>query len=48
MGKTKFDEILGSLIVKPPGKLTLVPVEDKRKAVITVSVNNEFNKIEED
>lgn len=48
MGKTKFDELLGGLIVKPPGKLTLVPVEDKRKAVMTVSVNNEFNKIEED
>ena len=48
MGKTKFDEILGGLIYKPPGKLRLVPVEDKRAAVSTMNVNNEFNKIEEE
>lgn len=48
MGKSKFDEILGGLIYKPPGKLTLVPTTDKRTAVSTASANNEFNKIEED
>lgn len=48
MGKLKFDEILGGLIYKPPGKLTLVPITDKRVAVSTASANNEFNKIEED
>ena len=48
MGKTKFDEVLGDLIVKPPGKMTLVPDTDKRKAVSLSSANNEFNKIEED
>ena len=30
VGKKKFTEILGDLIVKAPGKPTLVPVEDKR------------------
>jgi hypothetical protein len=33
MGKKKFGEILGSLIEKPKGKLTLVPETDKRQAV---------------
>lgn len=30
LGKTKFEELLGKLIVKPQGKPTLVPVSDKR------------------
>lgn len=33
MGKTKFNEILGGLIEKPPGKPTLVPASDKRQAI---------------
>lgn len=33
LGKTKFDAILGSLIHKPQGKPTLVPVTDKRPAI---------------
>ena len=33
MGKTKFEEILGDLIYKPPGKPTLVPASDKRPAM---------------
>lgn len=33
MGKKKFGEILGSLVEKPKGKLTLVPETDKRQAV---------------
>lgn len=41
MGKKEFQEILGHLIVKPQGKLTLVPSSDKRKTVNTV---NEFNE----
>ncbi len=30
LGKTKFEELLGRLIVKPQGKPTLVPMSDKR------------------
>lgn len=35
VGKKRFTEILGDLIVKPAGKLTLVPESDKRVAVGT-------------
>ncbi len=37
MGKTKFNEVLGGLIMKPPGKPTLVPVSDKRPEMNTSS-----------
>ena len=30
LGKKRFDELLGSFIVKPQGKPTLVPDSDKR------------------
>lgn len=33
MGKKKFNELLGNLVEKPKGKLTLVPETDKRQAV---------------
>ena len=33
LGKSKFEEILGGLIVKPKGKLTLVSRDDKRPEV---------------
>lgn len=42
MGKPKFNEVLGGLITKPPGKPTLVPVTDKRPAMSTSNVKNEF------
>ena len=45
MGKTKFEEILGGLIVKPPGKPTLVPKTDKRVAMNVTNAKNEFNEI---
>ena len=48
MGKQKFDEILGGLIYKPPGKPTLVPKTDKRPAMNTVNAINEFSEIKED
>ncbi|MFV0441899.1 MAG: DUF2800 domain-containing protein, partial [Lachnospirales bacterium] len=45
MGKKVFQEILGNLIVKPQGKLTLVPSSDKRQAVNVSNAENEFNEI---
>lgn len=48
MGKTKFEETLGSLIYKPPGKPTLVPVKDKRPAMNVISAKTEFNEITEE
>jgi hypothetical protein len=48
MGKAKFNEVLGDLVYKPPGKPTLVPVSDKRPALNVSSAINEFNEIMED
>ncbi len=41
MGKAVFNEILGELICKPQGKLTLVPSTDKRQEI---NVINEFKE----
>jgi len=48
MGKTKFEEILGGLLYKAPGKPTLVPNTDKRPAMNVTDAKNEFNEIMED
>lgn len=48
MGKSAFEEILGDLIYKPPGKPTLVPNTDKRPAMNVTNAENEFNEIMED
>ena len=48
MGKSAFEEILGDLIYKPPGKPTLVPNTDKRPAMNVTNAENEFNEIVED
>lgn len=37
LGKAKFEELLGGLIVKPKGKPTLVPISDKRAAINTAA-----------
>jgi hypothetical protein len=44
MGKDIFKEVLGSYVTKPAGKLTLVPVSDKRPEVIVNTVNDEFQE----
>lgn len=46
MGKQEFSEVLSSLIIKPAGKPTLVPITDKRPAM--TNVNIDFNEIQED
>lgn len=48
MGKAKFNEVLGDLLYKPPGKPTLVPVSDKRPAINVSNATNDFNEIMED
>ncbi len=48
MGKQKFEEILGDLIIKPPGKPTLVPKSDKRPAMNVTNAINEFSVIKEE
>ena len=48
MGKAKFDEILGGLIIKAPGKPTLVPSSDKRPAMNVTNASNEFDEIMEE
>lgn len=45
MGKSKFEEILGDLIYKPPGKPTLVPASDKRPAMNVSNAINDFDEI---
>jgi len=44
MGKKKFGEILGSLVYKPQGKITLVPEADKRPPVETATAETDFAK----
>ncbi|WP_281510763.1 DUF2800 domain-containing protein [Corynebacterium belfantii] len=45
LGKRRFNELLGTLVVKPPGKPTLVPETDKRPALQTTSAATEFTPI---
>jgi hypothetical protein len=44
MTKPKFNEILGRLIEKPPGKPTLVPLSDKRPAMNTSNAKIDFTE----
>ena len=48
MGKDKFEEILGGLITKAPGRPILVPKSDRRPAMNVSNAINEFNEIKED
>ncbi len=42
VGKKKFTEVLGSYIIKPPGKPTLVVGSDKREAISRSSAADDF------
>ena len=44
MGKKTFADVLGQYVTKPAGKLTLVPVSDKRPEVSVNTVNDEFQE----
>ncbi|XBX10556.1 DUF2800 domain-containing protein [Enterocloster clostridioformis] len=44
MGKKKFSEVLGKLVYKPQGKITLVTESDKREAVMTATAEADFNE----
>ena len=46
MGKKKFKEILGEYVVKPPGKLALVPNSDPREAVDLETAEDEFTPLD--
>lgn len=43
MGKKKFNELLGEYVVKPPGKLALVPESDPREPVDLTAPDQEFS-----
>jgi hypothetical protein len=47
MGKKNFTTILGTLVDKPPGKPTLVPLTDKRPSLNITDVNHEFTEVTE-
>ena len=44
MGKDVFQDVLGPYVEKPKGKLTLVPVSDKRPEVTITNVEDEFTE----
>lgn len=46
MGKKKFQEVLGKLVLKPPGKLTLVPESDPRPAVDLSTAQDDFEALD--
>ena len=42
MGKQTFKEVLGGLVIKPQGRPTLVPASDRRPAITTTGVEQDF------
>ena len=47
MGKKQFSDILGKLVYKPQGKITLVPDSDKRKPITKETAEAEFTEVNE-
>ena len=45
MGKSDFNRILGQLVYKPQGKVTLVPDSDKREAINKTTAAAEFQEV---
>ncbi len=48
MGKKTFAATLGSLVEKPKGRPTLVPITDKRPPITNTSAEQDFTKLKED
>ena len=48
MGKKRFKDLLGALVVKPRGKPTLVPDTDTRPAIQGGDATTDFQKIMEE
>ncbi len=48
MGKAEFEKVIVPLLIKPPGKPTLVPSSDKRPAINTSNATTDFNEFMED
>lgn len=46
MGKKDFQKILGNLVYKPQGKITLVPESDKRPQIQTETAEADFKEDE--
>ena len=44
LGKKKFAEILGKLVYKPQGKVTLVPESDKRQEIVAATAEADFKE----
>ena len=44
MGKEDFNRILGTLVYKPSGKLTLVPESDKRQPIMNTTAKADFEE----
>ena len=44
MGKKRFAEVLGKLVYKPQGKITLVPESDKRQEVLAATAEADFKE----
>ena len=42
MGKQRFAAIIGPLVYKPQGKITLVPESDKREAIKRTTAEADF------
>ena len=45
MGKEDFNRVLGALVYKPSGKLTLVPESDKRQPVTNTTAKADFEEV---